>query len=309
MVQVWKIAPGRGAEDWDLFRSHGCIGLGWLDSDYRDYDSEEEVLAALEQKHGKGAPGNSSGSAKMIWQFLHEVKPHDVVVANEGYNRVVGIGVVESEYLPPRSVHNPIRKDTTTHRHHIRRVNWLITDPVDLPGKQFFVQSTLRSLGNDKLSVLREAYRAKYPHLKAVLLQVFVGYQAGVSGLLPEEVDAATPLFEGAVRTVTVNAYERNPKARQKCIAAHGTTCCICGFDFGAVYGPEMEGYIHVHHLRALSAADGEYVVDPIKDLRPVCPNCHAALHVGGECRSVDEVKRMLKGNKGRAVTGHVSRP
>jgi 5-methylcytosine-specific restriction enzyme A len=131
--------------------------------------------------------------------------------------------------------------------------------------------------------------------LKATLDQLLVGYQAGVSGLLPEEVAETQPLFEGAVRKIAVNAYERNPVARQKCILAHGATCCACGFNFGTVYGPEVEGYIHVHHLRALSEVDGKYVVDPIKDLRPVCPNCHAVLHLGGEWRSIDEVRKMMK--------------
>ena len=42
--------------------------------------------------------------------------------------------------------------------------------------------------------------------------------------------------------------------------------------------GREAEGYIHVHHLRGLSDVGGEYVVDPVNDLRPVCPNCHAVL-------------------------------
>jgi predicted HNH restriction endonuclease len=94
---------------------------------------------------------------------------------------------------------------------------------------------------------------------------------------------------------VTVNAYERNPEARRQCIAAYGAACCICGFLFGAVYGPEAEGYIHVHHLRPLSDIGGEYVVDPVEDLRPVCANCHAVLHLGGRCRSIDEVRQLLQ--------------
>ena len=305
MVQVWKIAPGKGAKDWDLFRKNGCVGLGWLaDSDYRNFGTEEELLAALEAKHGKGTPGASAGSAKMIWRFVHEIRPQHVVVANEGYNRVVGIGVIAGEYQPPNSAKNPIRRDTTTHRHHVRRVNWLITDPVDLPGKRFFVQATLWPLGSDKLNRIRHAYVAKYPQLKATLDQVLVGYQAGVSGSLPEEVLDPLTLVEGAVRRVTVNAYERNPAARQKCISAHGTTCCICEFSFGAVYGPEAEGYIQVHHVRPLSEVGEEYVVDPVEDLRPVCPNCHAVLHLGGESRSINEVKQLLieqrQGRKGR---------
>ncbi len=110
---------------------------------------------------------------------------------------------------------------------------------------------------------------------------------------LPEEVDAVG-LPEGAVRTVTVNAYERSPEARRRCIAAHQARCYACGFDFGAAYGPEFAGFIHVHHLRPLSEIGGEYVVDPVEDLRPVCPNCHAVIHHGGRLRSIEEVRQLL---------------
>jgi hypothetical protein len=111
---------------------------------------------------------------------------------------------------------------------------------------------------------------------------------------LPEEIDPSVVLREGAVRTIVVNAYERNPEARRQCLAAHGTACCICGFNFGVVYGPEADGYIHVHHLQPLSEIGEEYVVNPVEDLRPVCPNCHAVIHIGGRCRTVDEVRKML---------------
>lgn len=121
------------------------------------------------------------------------------------------------------------------------------------------------------------------------------GLQAGISGRLPEEVVETATLVEGAVRQITVNAYERNPEARQRCIEAHGTSCCVCGFSFGAVYGEVADGYIHVHHLRPLSEVSGEYVVDPVADLRPVCPNCHAVLHLGGQCRSIEEVRQLME--------------
>lgn len=113
--------------------------------------------------------------------------------------------------------------------------------------------------------------------------------------LLPDELDAAIPMREGARYQVLVNAYERNLEARRQCIAAHGTDCCICGFSFGAVYGEVAEGYIHVHHVKPLSEVGGEYVVDPVEDLRPVCPNCHAVLHLGGRCRTIDEARRLLQ--------------
>ncbi len=113
--------------------------------------------------------------------------------------------------------------------------------------------------------------------------------------LLPEEIaPTTTALKEGAVSKVSVNAYERNPEARRRCIEVHGTECCICGFSFGAMYGEVAEGYIHVHHLRPLSEIDGEYVVDPVADLRPVCPNCHAVIHRRIPAFSIEEVRAFL---------------
>ncbi|MGL4553488.1 MAG: HNH endonuclease [Gemmataceae bacterium] len=117
---------------------------------------------------------------------------------------------------------------------------------------------------------------------------------------LPDEVLGGVVYSEGSAHRVEVNRYERDPQARSACIAVHGTSCCVCGFSFGTVYGPEAEGYIHVHHLHALSEAGGERVVDPMEDLRPVCPNCHAMLHLDGRGRSIEEVRQLLR-QQGRA--------
>jgi hypothetical protein len=111
---------------------------------------------------------------------------------------------------------------------------------------------------------------------------------------LAEELPEGLELIEGAVRQVTINAYERNPIARAQCIAHFGKRCVICRFDFGEVYGPATDGYIHVHHLTPVSSIGSEYQVDPIRDLRPVCANCHAVIHLGGTTRSLEEMKALI---------------
>ena len=280
MVQAWKIAPGKGAENWDLFRERSCIGIGWLkgqEQDYRQYRSEAEVLAALEKAYGKGAKGDGAGAAKMVWQFVAEVKPSHIVVANEGYNGVVGIGVVTSEYLPPNDKENPLgddRDDTTTHRRHVHLVEWLVTKPLNLnlSGNRFFRQCTLHSLEPEQLEQVRQAYIAKFPHLKPQLNQLLGGYPASISGCLPEEAAKSPTLVEGSVSEVTVNAYERNPVARKLCIEKWEPKCAVCGFRFGDVYGPLAEGFTHVHHIKRLSEIGEEYLVDPIADLRRSVP-------------------------------------
>ena len=109
-----------------------------------------------------------------------------------------------------------------------------------------------------------------------------------------EELSAEECLVEGASFTIQVNAFERNPVARQKCISHYGTSCAICGFNFGAAYGSFGEGYVHVHHLKPLASIGEEYVIDPLQDLRPVCANCHAIIHLQKPPYSIEEVKNML---------------
>lgn len=102
-------------------------------------------------------------------------------------------------------------------------------------------------------------------------------------------------IFEGAVRKVIVNAYERNPEARRQCINYYGAKCSICGFDFFEVYGEIGKDFIHVHHLKQISEIGETYKVDPINDLRPVCPNCHAILYKQKPPYTIDEVKGFLR--------------
>ena len=65
--------------------------------------------------------------------------------------------------------------------------------------------------------------------------------------------------------------------------------------NFGNRYGELGEGYIHVHHVVPLSKIGKEYTVDPVKDLIPLCANCHAMVHRTGTTLTVDQVRKSLK--------------
>ncbi len=102
-------------------------------------------------------------------------------------------------------------------------------------------------------------------------------------------------LLEGVKKRVIVNSYERNSEAREKCIKHYGYSCSVCGFDFEKEYGEIGKQFIHVHHLIPLSEIREEYKVDSIKDLRPVCPNCHAMLHRKNPPYTIDDLKSIIK--------------
>lgn len=102
--------------------------------------------------------------------------------------------------------------------------------------------------------------------------------------------------LEGAQKQILCNRYERNPKARARCIAAQGTACKVCGFDFGIAFGEAFAGKIEVHHIKPISEIGEEYVVDPLRDLAPVCPNCHRMLHSKeGGVYTIEELKELSK--------------
>lgn len=111
----------------------------------------------------------------------------------------------------------------------------------------------------------------------------------------PEEVLPSARYREGAVRRVEVNRYEREPRARELAIAHHGVDCIVCGFNFGAAYGPIGENFVHVHHVRELSSLPDGYEVDPLTDLVPVCANCHAMLHRQRPALTPDELRQRLE--------------
>jgi 5-methylcytosine-specific restriction protein A len=112
--------------------------------------------------------------------------------------------------------------------------------------------------------------------------------------VLPQEVLAAQTYPEGATTRIAVNRYERQPHARQQCIDHFGLACAVCNFRFAAAYGAIGEGFIEVHHVTPLSQVGDDYQVDPIHDLRPVCPNCHAMLHRHDPPYTIAELRARL---------------
>lgn len=118
---------------------------------------------------------------------------------------------------------------------------------------------------------------------------------------LPEEINEPNQYFEGAMCQIKINTYERNRQARSVCIQHYGTCCFVCGFSFDAAYGEVAEDYIHVHHLVPLSQIGTEYEVDPIRDLRPVCPNCHAVIHLQKPPFDPEEVRGFVEKREKRS--------
>jgi hypothetical protein len=110
------------------------------------------------------------------------------------------------------------------------------------------------------------------------------------------------PFLEGAATTVVLDRYERDPDARLACLSHYGLACQVCGITMSDVYGDLGSGFAHVHHQVPLSCVRAEHAVDPIRDLIPVCPNCHSMLHRRNPPISVEELAAIVRGRRWSAA-------
>ena len=102
------------------------------------------------------------------------------------------------------------------------------------------------------------------------------------------------PRTEGRLIEQVSKRYERDPKLRLSALKYHGMSCAACGFNFKKAYGEFGDGFIHVHHLSPLGSVGSEHQVDPVKDLIPLCPNCHAMIHRSRPPLSLVALKRLI---------------
>ena len=137
-------------------------------------------------------------------------------------------------------------------------------------------------LNRGKLTGLRNIY-LKYLSLLKIDSEI----------VYPDEIDVDS-FVEGAKKSILVNGYERDQNAREECINYYGTKCSVCSIILENAYGIIGSNFIHVHHLIPLSEIGKSYIVNPIKDLRPVCPNCHAMLHRKKPAFTIEELKDFI---------------
>lgn len=129
--------------------------------------------------------------------------------------------------------------------------------------------------------------------IESELKKIWLARLGLIDFITPDEVlDDA--IFEGVKKTLIVNAYERNPEARNRCLEKWGYNCFVCGFHFELYYGILGKNCMHVHHLTPLSAIGEEYEIDPINELRPVCPNCHYMLHQETPPLTIEQLKDLV---------------
>jgi 5-methylcytosine-specific restriction protein A len=170
---------------------------------------------------------------------------------------------------------------------------------------EFYLKNIYSDFGYDKLQNALTALRKHISYYESIrtvtrgglrsLLEEYGKISDSETQYYPEEITHKIENYsEGSLQKVFVNRFERNKKARLECISHYKAICVVCAFDFAKSYSEIGRNFIHVHHLIELSTIAERYIVDPIKDLRPVCPNCHAMLHQRTPAYSIDELMGFM---------------
>jgi 5-methylcytosine-specific restriction protein A len=136
----------------------------------------------------------------------------------------------------------------------------------------------------------------------STLSSVLLDFMCVILFLIIEDTEWIGPeiigLEEGSAFSEVTRKYERSRYNRALCLKYYGFMCRGCGELLAEKYGPIGADVIHVHHIVPVSQMGGSYQLNPIKDLIPLCPNCHNIVH---RSQSVLEIEKL------RALTGYVN--
>lgn len=134
-ISYWTYSPGPGARKWDFCVDNEVMVLGWGEiGDLSTYISKKEIKNQMIDTYGDTSSYMNSSHA--CWQFVHDVKVGDIIFAKTGTNKIIGRGVVKSDYN--------YYEDASDEYVNLREVNW--TDKGLWEIENQFAQKTLTDI-------------------------------------------------------------------------------------------------------------------------------------------------------------------
>ncbi len=95
--RYWIYSPGHNAAKWEECTQNDVMLIGWGEiGDLSNYTSKAEMKATMQDTYGDNKSYRNAAHA--TWQFAYEMKPGDIVFAKQGMHKIIGRGVVDSDY-------------------------------------------------------------------------------------------------------------------------------------------------------------------------------------------------------------------
>lgn len=283
MTRYWVISPYEIAwpEEWERVWEYdlrnNMISIGWRALGDVSALSREQIIARHKKRYPDAKDRAAYGDSRAIVKFYADINVGDVVIARRGRKIIAAVGdVLKPPFYDPKLNAEAYPKGWAYPNH--LPVRWR-KEPreVAFPKQEFGLQ-TVHEIPVEKYK------RLLGKNAKPADREIFA-----------DESVKDVMYFEGGVKTVTVNAYERDRDARRACLAIHGFSCAVCSMSFEDEFGEIGKGFIHVHHRVKLSTRKKKYRLNAKKDLVPVCPNCHAMLHTSDPPLSVEQLQKVRR--------------
>ncbi len=116
-VHYWIYSPGYGSVMWEQFYEDGVMAIAReYIGNLTQYKSRKEMQDYMKKYGTDGGTSSYKNASLETWQFVHELKPGDVVFAKGGKHTIIGRGVVTSEYI--------YDEDYSDEYRNLRKVNW-----------------------------------------------------------------------------------------------------------------------------------------------------------------------------------------
>ena len=115
--RYWLYAPGENASKWERCQEQGIICIGWDElDDLSNLESIEEAKKRLREAYDK-PEATFMNDGRAIWEFSKEIQIGDVIFTKSGVTKIIGRGVVKSDYIydPEQEEYRHIRKVEWTH--------------------------------------------------------------------------------------------------------------------------------------------------------------------------------------------------
>ena len=154
----WLYAPGKEAYKWNLHYEKGIMAIGWdLGKSLKEFDDWEELYNKVQLYYSDGK--NHKTVTTMLWDFANTIKPGDIVFARKGVKEIVGLGIVESDYIyDPDYIH-----DGEYEYMHVRKVKWLEKGSwIYKNGNKQFPQDTIKNITSkdpERLEIIKGFFK------------------------------------------------------------------------------------------------------------------------------------------------------
>lgn len=177
--KIWAIGLGEGGRLWNESYEKGIISIGWdYLGDLSKYKSQDEVMAKLSELRGPDAQSPTNDSL-CCYQFAHEINVGDLVIAKVGRKKILGGGIVTSDY-----VYDPDRRE---HKN-IRQVKWVSTEEAELPGTGGPIKTLTEISRYPEFRELVEAYVSEKTVPEKIVADPY-SYQDALKDLFLSEAD------------------------------------------------------------------------------------------------------------------------